>query len=269
MPVKRAFYEQQNYRSARAGLSSRHAQVLKLAAKYRSGSQIGRVLDLGCLDGTFSMMLGRQLAADEVCGVDISQANVESAQAKGCRAIVFDLDSGRLPFDDASFDFIHVGDVLEHLYNPDFVIEQVSRIIKPKGSLFLSTPNILNLGSRIRFLFEGGFDFFREPILDYSKAFPSGLQNMHIIVWRYHELEYLLFKNGLCAENVYTDLMKPALKFWGGALLPLLKFQSWQKERRSGKKGGVDYRRINKIILSKELLFGRHLIIRANKFKLY
>jgi len=35
-------------------------------------------------------------------------------------------------------------------------------------------------------------------------------------------------------------------------------FNHGKKERRSLKKGGMDYRRINKILLSKELLFGRH-----------
>jgi len=33
------------------------------------------------------------------------------------------------------------------------------------------------------------------------------------------------------------------------------------------KKGGVNYRRINKTLLSKELIFGRHLIIKALKIK--
>jgi len=132
--------------------------------------------------------------------------------------------------------------------------------------LILSTPNILNLNSRMRFFFEGSFDFFREPILDYCKVFPSGLQNMHLIPWRFQELEYLLFKNNLLVENVYTDLMKPALKFLWFILAPAIKFASWQKERRTKRKGGsIDYRRINKILLSTELLFGRHLIIQAKK----
>ena len=90
VPVKRLFYEQQSYRSCRAGLSSRHEQVLKVTAKYSSSSQVTRVLDIGCLDGTFPMTLSRHLGANEVCGVDISQANIKNAQAKGCNAIVFD-----------------------------------------------------------------------------------------------------------------------------------------------------------------------------------
>ena len=194
MPVKRAFYEQQNYRSARAGLSSRHAQVLKLAAKYRSGSQIGRVLDLGCLDGTFSMMLGRQLAADEVCGVDISQANVESAQAKGCRAIVFDLDSGRLPFDDASFDFIHVGDVLEHLYNPDNLLEEIRRLLTAEGHCILTTPNLAALANRVALLF--GYQPFPTGTSlehDPGKLFVSNplLLGGHIRVFTYRAISQL------------------------------------------------------------------------------
>jgi hypothetical protein len=42
-------------------------------------------------------------------------------------------------------------------------------------------------------------------------------------------------------------------------------FQSKLKERRVRKKGGVGFSRMNKIILSKDMLLGRHLIIKANK----
>jgi hypothetical protein len=53
--------------------------------------------------------------------------------------------------------------------------------------------------------------------------------------------------------------------YWAWFLLPTIKLQSWQKGRWALKKGGIDYRRINKILLSKELLYGRHLIIQAKK----
>ncbi|MCX5695997.1 MAG: methyltransferase domain-containing protein [Candidatus Omnitrophica bacterium] len=220
----------------------------------------GKVLDLGCGDGNCAKRL-------KDSGFEVVASDMDIERFKYRNLIKFEASNleRSLPFPENSFDYILFLEVIEHLYNPDFVIGQISRLLKPGGALIISTPNILNLGSRIRFLFEGGFDFFREPILDYCKIFPSGLQNMHIVVWRYQELEYLLFKNGLSAESVYTDLMKPSLKFLSFVLLPLLKFQSWQKERRAMKKGGVDYRRINRILLSNELLFGRHLIIQARK----
>ncbi|MDO9572817.1 MAG: hypothetical protein Q7J37_02920, partial [Candidatus Omnitrophota bacterium] len=86
--------------------------------------------------------------------------------------------------------------------------------------------------------------------------------NLHLVPYRYQELEYLLSATGFKVESIFTSNYGG---YWAWFLLPIIKFQSWQKERRFLKKGGMDYRRINKILLSKELLFGRHLIIRAVK----
>jgi SAM-dependent methyltransferase len=220
----------------------------------------GRVLDLGCGDGDYALRL-------KDMGFDVLASDIDSQRFKYHSSILFQASNleKELPFQKEEFDYILFLETIEHIYNPDFVMEQINMVLKPGGTLILSTPNILNLGSRMRFLFEGSFDFFREPILDYSKIFPGGLQNMHVIPWRFQELEYLLFKHGIFVENTYSDLMKPSLKFLGLVLLPFIKFQSRQKEKRASVKGGVDYRRINKILLSKELLFGRHLIIKARK----
>lgn len=220
----------------------------------------GRVLDLGCGNGDYAKRL-------KDLGFEVVASDMDLERFKYGNSITFqpsDLDKP-LPFPESSFDYVIFLEVIEHLYNPNFVIDQISRVLKPSGFLILSTPNILNLGSRFRFLFEGSFDFFREPILDYHKVFPVEIQNMHIVVWRYQELEYLLFKSRFCVKTIYTDLMKSSLKFPWFMLSLLIKFQCSQKERRSLKKGGINYQRINKILLSKELLFGRHLILKAKK----
>ncbi|MCX5680362.1 MAG: methyltransferase domain-containing protein [Candidatus Omnitrophica bacterium] len=219
----------------------------------------GKVLDLGCGDGEFAKKL-------KDLGFDVVASDMDQNRFKYHKNIIFQASNleKELPFEKKQFNYVLLLETIEHVYNPDFVIGEIGRVLRSGGTLILSTPNILNLNSRVRFLFEGNFVFFREPILDYCKVFPSGLQNMHLIPWRFQELEYLLFKNHLLVENIYTDLMKPSLKFlWFLLALPI-KFASWHKERRTAKKGGIiDYRRINKILLSKELLFGRHLIIQA------
>jgi len=220
----------------------------------------GKVLDLGCGSGDYAQRLKESGFEVTASDMDVKRFNYhDTIEFKESH-----LDRP-LPFGDQSFDHIIFLEVIEHIYNPDFVIREISRVLKPNGVLILSTPNILNIGSRLRFLFEGSFDFFREPILDYSKIFPMALQNMHVVAWRYQELEYLLFKNGISAQAVFTDFMKPALKWFGCIFVPLFKFQSWQKENRARKAGGVDFSRIHKILLSKEILYGRHLIIKAIK----
>jgi len=219
-----------------------------------------KILDLGCGDGVYSNRL-------KGLGFEVVASDMDPGRFKYHDSIRFEaVDLGKpLPFTENSFDYVICLEVIEHLYNPDFVISEINRVLKSSGVLFLSTPNILNLGSRIRFLFEGSFDFFREPILDYYKVFPAAIQNMDVIVWRYHELEYLLFRNNLRVEGAFTDSIKSSLRPPWFILSPLIKGQCKLKEKRSLKKGGIDYRRINKIMLSNELLFGKHLIIKAVK----
>lgn len=52
-------------------------------------------------------------------------------------------------FADASFDAVVLSAVLEHLYNPNQVIEEISRILRPNGVLFIDVPNEQGLYFRV------------------------------------------------------------------------------------------------------------------------
>ena len=74
------------------------------------------------------------------------------------------------------------------------------------------------------------------------------------------------FKKDYLLQKVLTIFSGlSTLKLLSFFLRPWLWCQSRLKQRRSRKKGGVDYTRINRILLSKELLCGRHLIVQARK----
>ncbi len=217
----------------------------------------GLVLDLGCGDGDYSVRL-------KELGFNVTAADLDESRFRHKDKINFqkcDITQ-KLPFCDNYFDFVLLMEVIEHLRNPYAVFPEINRIIKPNGYCILSTPNILNLKSRFRFLFEGNYAYFREPPLDQASNPKEAIFNLHIVPYRYHELEYLLSTNNFEITNVFTSRYEGFGLFF---LMPIIKFQAWQKQRHSLKKGGVDYRRINKILLSKELLFGRHLIIKAQK----
>lgn len=217
----------------------------------------GKVLDIGCGDGDYSKRL-------KDLGFEVIACDMDKERFQHGKEIEFrycDITK-ELPFPDGCFDYILLMEVVEHLRNPYEVIPEISRIIKKGGMLILSTPNILNLKSRFRFVFEGGYEYFREPPLDQTKNPKEKIFNLHLVPYRYHELEYLLTDNGFKISGIFSSVYE-GYSFW--FLLPIIKFQAWQKEQRSLKKGNIDYRRIHKIILSKELLFGRHLIIKAQK----
>ena len=51
----------------------------------------------------------------------------------------------QLPFSDHSFDLIIIQDVIEHLNETKSFIKEVKRVLKPKGIIYLSTPNKYSL----------------------------------------------------------------------------------------------------------------------------
>lgn len=174
-------------------------------------------------------------------------------------------ESKPLPFLDNEFDYVLFAEVVEHLRVPYQIMADINRILKKGGSLVLSTPNILNLKSRIRYLFEGSYEYFREPPVehfDYNAKIGVDTSQVHVVPYRYHELEFLLKETGYEIIQIATSSYEgKAFSF----IVPIMRFQSGQKEKRSLKKGGLDYSRINRIMLTPELLFGRHLIVRAAK----
>ena len=60
-----------------------------------------------------------------------------------------------LPFKSACFDGVNLTEVIEHIENQAQLIREIARVLKPDGVVVISTPNVLNLHSRVRFLFTG------------------------------------------------------------------------------------------------------------------
>lgn len=231
--------------------------LLEAVTKKMRGLTPGKVLDLGCGPGDYSKSL-------KDLGFDVTAGDINPEIFKYQNEITFkSCDITReILFGDQTFDYVLLLEVIEHLRNPYDVIPRINRILKNGGSLIISTPNILSLKSRLRFMFEGCYEYFREPPLEQSKNLKEVIFNLHLIPYRYQELEFLLSDCGFKVESIFTSKLEGyGLSF----LVPFLRLQAWLRERRVLRKGGLDYRRIHEIMLSKELLFGRHLIVQARK----
>lgn len=61
--------------------------------------------------------------------------------------VVHDLDVLPYPFPDAYVDEIHMYHVLEHLYNPIKKIEEIHRILKKGGILYIRVPHFSSMGA--------------------------------------------------------------------------------------------------------------------------
>lgn len=65
--------------------------------------------------------------------------------------------NGRIPYGDEEFDYICFIEGIEHTENPYNAIREVSRVLKPGGTLIMTTPNYLNIEKRLKFLITGSF----------------------------------------------------------------------------------------------------------------
>ena len=108
-----------------------------------------QILDLGCRDGTLTKYYA---AGNHIVGVDVDrQALSECKQSLGITTHWLNVSDG-LPFDDASFDVVVAGELLEHLPFPDIVVAEVARVLCSGGLFIGSVPNAFRLKNRILFL---------------------------------------------------------------------------------------------------------------------
>jgi len=104
----------------------------------------GRLLDFGCGDGQFLHMVSKYCQASY--GIDISEVAIEKAR-KNYPDIQFELlnDKGKTNFQDNFFDTICIVDVLEHILDIESFLEEIYRILKPKGNLLIATNELTRI----------------------------------------------------------------------------------------------------------------------------
>jgi SAM-dependent methyltransferase len=159
-----------------------------------------RLLDLSCGGGHTSEMLAQ--LGFQVIATDYG---VPRPMSNGI-ARVADVDLNCfLPFQSASFDGVDLIEVIEHIENQPQLVREINRVLKPGGTLLVSTPNVLNVMSRVRFLFTGFLRGRVRPAHYMSK--PARAPNIYLL--HFYELYYLLFHYGF----KIVELRKTRVKF--------------------------------------------------------
>lgn len=151
-----------NYRKMKFGMSGdRRDKILPLLMGY-TGT---RILDVGCASGYLGGFLKKR--GNWVEGWDLSKKSVLEAGEILDRALVVDLQSLKWPSNRKKFDLIICSEVLEHLFDPEAVLDKLKSYLKPGGQMLLTTPNILHLYLRLKFL-GGEFNYEEEGVMSRS-----------------------------------------------------------------------------------------------------
>lgn len=156
IPSERELFEYYLDHHSTQPATSRRRRSISLRVKYWMLSQliqwmsprqpIIRTLELGCGDGLFLETV-QDNPRFHATGLDVCQKSVEKALQKVLDAHHSDLESKHYP--DNTFDFIFAFHQLEHVQNPERLVLEMQRILKPGGYLFLALPSISHLGARL------------------------------------------------------------------------------------------------------------------------
>jgi SAM-dependent methyltransferase len=118
--------------------TDRWKKIVKLLPKNTSG--------LGLDIGAYWPMTKK---IEKITGMKILQLNVEKSQVNyGC---IGDAEK-KLPFKNNCFDFVFLGETIEHIWNTDLLFEEIRRILKKNGIGIITTPNLVSFFNRILFL---------------------------------------------------------------------------------------------------------------------
>jgi 2-polyprenyl-3-methyl-5-hydroxy-6-metoxy-1,4-benzoquinol methylase len=172
----------------------RSEQVYRLVKRHVPSE--GKVLEVSCGSGTILKNLRKD-------GYTVRGTNY--TKYSGFEGAI-DVDLGvdilkGLPYEDASFDCVILHDVIEHLSDHTQAVKELARVARSGGYVFISTPNIMKINSRLNFFLTG--------FLKSNKAFvgfdvpPERAFGFHNYPAHLPTLLYQLNSNGV--ETVFVD----------------------------------------------------------------
>jgi SAM-dependent methyltransferase len=235
-------------------LSTIENTVFKRITALRERNIRLNVLDAPCGEGALALMLREK--GIHVRALDIDQA---AASLLGDAFQIADLNQ-RLTLPDKSFDVVVSVEGIEHLENPHSFLREVHRVLKDDGRLILTTPNIVSLRSRVRFL---GSGFFHRDSMPLNETARHGLH--HIGLRSFPQLRYDLHTLGFQLEEVASTHIKHVSYLYAifipwMFLYTLIAFRK-EKDRIQRKRN----REILRTLYSRHLLFGENLVLLARK----
>jgi len=142
-----------------------HDDVFKIMQPYVSKGQY--VLDFGCGQGAFSQRL-----VDAGFKVDSCDLDTDQIKANVNRRIKLDLNQDILSNFSEKYDALIALEIIEHIENPWKYLRDCISLLKDDGIIVLSTPNVSNFASRLRFFMRGTLLAFETPDLKHGHITP-------------------------------------------------------------------------------------------------
>lgn len=147
-----------------------HEKVLELLLAENTRSSWTHYLDIGAGHGSLIQKVKARIPMQTY----VCDYTDELMRLPGQKVDIANLNNEPLPYADHTFDVVTATEVIEHLEDFRRVVREIYRVLKPGGVCILSTPNILNLNSRLRFLSFGFWNLFGPLPVKNSALYSTG-----------------------------------------------------------------------------------------------
>jgi SAM-dependent methyltransferase len=235
--------------------------VLRVVSAHAERSPIHTHLDIGPGAGRLITLFRERFdVATRAC--DYTD---ELLKLPGQTVDIVNLNRQQLPYADDAFDVVTATEVVEHLERYREVLRDIYRVVKPGGLCVLTTPNILNLNSRLRFLWFGFWNLFGPLPVKNSSLYTTG---GHINPVSFFYLAHALLDAG------FSDLSLTVDKYQRSAIpklvllvlpLKLLGALAWRTEVKKYRTINADNAPLVRAMNSLPVLLGRTVVVAAHK----
>jgi SAM-dependent methyltransferase len=230
---------------------SRSARVQGAIDLIPASAVPGRALDLSAGDGEATRLLASR-------GWRVVSTELEPVPGR----IAADL-SGYVPFKSESFDLVVNLEVIEHLENIAHALREIARVLKAGGLAIISTPNRLNLASRVHYLLTGYYKGRRSP-LPYRYTTADG-RNWHVM--GLNDLHWMAHGAGLRLEALGKSRRRLKSQLLTLAFILPVKLFSWMLYVRNAREEPARSinRELYRFMTSASLLMDENLLMRFRK----
>ena len=194
-----------------------YAAVIKASEKRVSSFPAagGKHLDIGAGRGDLIQELRYAMPLiSSACDFHVERFEVEWVPCKQVN-----LNHESLPYPDAEFGLVTFSEVVEHVENYRALLREAFRVTASGGVLVLTTPNVLNVNSRVRYLVSGFANLFGPLPVRNDKLYSTG---GHITPIPYFYLAHALLDAGFDKIELSIDKVQKTSVFWLILLAPFI-----------------------------------------------